>query len=121
MSWVSVGLAVGGAILGNEKHNAQMNAQEEDAKRAAATERFSPWTGMHGGAIRHPDSSQFGDIAGGAFGGYMSAQGLQNQKTNAWDQLQNSGKVGATQATAANMAGQQMQPSYYGRGPSINT
>lgn len=79
MGWLPLAMTVGGALLGNEKHRAQQAAEDADIQRAAATERYSPWTGMHAGAIRHPSGSQFGDIAGGAFGGFMAGNSLGGQ------------------------------------------
>lgn len=111
MSWVSVGLAVGGAILGNEKHRAQQNAEASDIRRASEVERYSPWTGMQSGAIRHPTGTAFGDVASGAFGGYMAGQGMQSggQKPFTWGDMQ-----GATNPQQAQTAGK-MQPNLYGR------
>jgi hypothetical protein len=78
MAWVSVGLGVAGALLGHQQHQAQLAAQEADAQRASATERYSPWTHLQANAIRHPSSTEFGSLAGGGLSGFMQGQAINN-------------------------------------------
>jgi hypothetical protein len=59
--------ALAGAALGAYKYNQDKNKENRDRYTAAATARYSPWTGMKPGGIDEADA--IGTIGTGAFQG----------------------------------------------------
>jgi len=72
--WLAVS-GLGGALLGKMKHDQAVANEKADRARAAATERYSPWTGMRAAPIQRA-GSEFGDIFGGGVGGAMTGASL---------------------------------------------
>jgi hypothetical protein len=62
-----------GALLGAAKNNRAQQQESSDRKLASETQRYSPWTGMSAGPIRHA-GSMLGDVLGGGLGGAMTSQ-----------------------------------------------
>jgi hypothetical protein len=77
MAWVTVGMAVAGAIAGKAKNDAAQSRENSDRKLAAETQRYSPWTGMQAGPISHAGSA-FGDIFSGGVGGAMMGNSVKS-------------------------------------------
>jgi hypothetical protein len=103
MSWVTVGVAAAGALAGKAKNDRARQVETADRNLAAETQRYSPWTGISAGPIRHANS-QFGDVFSGGVQGAMMGNsvknGMQGMKNpnNLFDQGNNWKDMNASQA-----------------------
>lgn len=71
MSWVTVAVVGGGAVLGQQQAKRQRDMQYQQNMAEAAQTQYSPWTGMGAGKIGTQSSS---DIAAALQGGMAGAQ-----------------------------------------------
>lgn len=75
--WPLLIAALAGAVLGAKKNADAKKQASSDQKTQAAIEANSPWTGMHGQAVKGVPSSTT-DIASGAIGGAGLGQSIQS-------------------------------------------
>lgn len=75
MSWVAVGVTVGGAVLGNVQANEQQRAQKQHNQAAAEHNRYSNWTGRQMQQRFGAPSSMSGTLQGG-LAGFGAARGF---------------------------------------------
>jgi len=83
MSWVATAIGAGSMVV---KAKADQDKDARKTQLAAATERGSPWTGLHG--TMPEESSAIGTVLGGAAAGAAQGQAMKNQESN--DMLANS-------------------------------
>jgi hypothetical protein len=67
-------LLIGGAALGALKYNQDQKNSAKDRQVAAATARYSPWTGMKPQDVKRPDA--IGDVMQGGLAGAGLGQNM---------------------------------------------
>ena len=108
MPWVPIALAAAGAIAGKAKNDRARDIEDSDRKLASATQRYSPWTGMQAGPIRHAGSA-FGDMFGGAVQGGMMGSAFGGMGGGGGGGMMSAGGGGAA-GMGAQEAGQTLSP-----------
>lgn len=74
MSWISTGLAVGGAVLGNMNAKAKQKQEQKNQQANAVGIENSPWTGMNPGLMASQAPSALGGTLQGGLSGAMMGQ-----------------------------------------------
>lgn len=76
MSWATVAIIGGGAVLGGIQ-GAEKRKQEQRLNEAAAEQtRYSPWTSMGAGQLSYSGASGLSGAMGGALSGASMAQSV---------------------------------------------
>lgn len=103
MSWIAVGVAVGAAVLKTEA--VDQPKENRQRKLAAATQRYSPWTGLEAQPIQEADLG--GNILQYGMTGAMMRQNMNdNAKAN---ELADS-EIAKNNATANTLPGKASTP-----------
>lgn len=98
MPWLGLAIGAGAGLLKNEL--VDQPKEERERKLAAATQRYSPWTGLKAGEIQHADP--FGNMLSFGTAGGMLGQNLQNGSN--WMNSAGSGPNYAAQAANMDIA-----------------
>lgn len=108
MSWMNLGIAAAGMLMGQQKNQRARQIEDADRKLAAETSRYSWLTGMQPGQIRTAGSA-VGDTVSGGLAGLATAQSFGKfgtpDKKSGWDQLGADQDILADDALANSMAG----------------
>lgn len=81
MPWSTIATAGAGLVLGGGKAIADGKKADRQRQLQASTDRYSPWTGMHGQPVQEPDP--FGTMMQGGVGGLAQGQSMMKANSDA--------------------------------------